>query len=52
MQIFVFRDNWLFEIIVQKGMKKMPFLFERVLRLHELQVEGRLIVHVTHVSGT
>ena len=46
----VFTYNKVFEIIVYKGMLKIVFLFETLLRMHEIQKEGILIVHVINVA--
>ena len=43
----------MFEILYYKGKSKIPMLFETVLQLqlHDIQIDGRLILHVVHVSG-
>ena len=52
MELFVFTDNWVFESVFYKGKLKSTMFFETVLQLHELTVEGVLIMHVVHISGT
>ena len=47
---FIFTYNKVFEIIVYKEMLKIVFLFETLLRMHEIQKERILIVHVINVS--
>ena len=39
---FMFTYNKVFEIIVYKAMLKIVFLFETLLRMHEIQKEGIL----------
>ena len=35
-----------------KGISNSNMLFEMVLQIHEIPVEGVLIIHVVHISGT
>ena len=51
-EMFVFTDNMVFEIVLYKGMSKITFLFEIVLRFHQVQMGGDLILHVFHITGT
>ena len=51
-ELFVFTDNCVFESVFYKGKLKSTMFFETVLQLHELTVEGVLIMHVVHISGT
>ena len=41
-----------FDSIYYKGSLKSPLVFEVVLRLHQVQIKGHLILHVIHVTGT
>ena len=48
-ELFVFTDNLVFESIFYKGTSKILLLFEIVLRLHQLQMIGELVLHVIHI---
>ena len=39
-----------FKVCVYKGTYKSPLLLETNLKLHDIQIEGRLIGHVVHVA--
>ena len=49
---FVFTDHMVFERVFYKGTSKTPFLFELVIRLHQVQMRGDLILHVVHITVT
>jgi hypothetical protein len=51
-EIFLFTDNATAEAVFYKGNSGSKALFELVLRLRKLEMDGSLILHVTHVSGT
>ena len=51
-ELFVLTDNLVFESVLYKGTLKSPLLFELVLRLHQVQMRGELILHVIHIAGT
>ena len=38
--------------VFYKETSKIPLLFELVLRLHQVQMRGELILHVIHIKGT
>ena len=42
----------MFESVHYKGTLKSPLLFEIVLRLHQFQMKGDLILYVIHILGT
>ena len=48
----MFTDNLVFERIFNKGTSKSPLLFEIVLRLHQVQMRGEMILHAIHITGT
>ena len=48
-ELFIFMDNLVFESIFYKGTSKILLLFEIVLRLHQLQMIGELVLHVIHI---
>ena len=39
-ELFVFTENIFFESVFYKGTSKSPPLFELVIRLHQVQMEG------------
>ena len=41
-------DNMLFESVFYRGKSKIPLLFELILRLHQVQMRGYLILHVVN----
>ena len=51
-EFFMFTDNLMFERVFYKGASKITLLFEIVLRLHQVQIIGELILHVIHIAGT
>ena len=52
MELFVFIYNLVFKSVFYNGMSKIPFLFELVLRLHQIQMRGDLILNLVHIAGT
>ena len=50
-ELFVFTDNCVFESVFYKVKSNSNMLFETVLQIHEIPVEGGLIMHVVHISG-
>ena len=52
MELFVFTNNLVFESVVYMGKSKIPFLFELVIRLHQVQMRGDFILSVVHISVT
>ena len=42
----------MFDSIFYKEILKISFLFELVLRLHQVQMRGELILYVIHILGT
>ena len=50
-EIFLFTDNFVAECAFHKGNSKSRQLFELMLELRELQMEGRLFIHLIWVSG-
>ena len=48
----MFTDNLVFEKVFYKGISKIPFLFELVLKLHQFHMRGELIFHVIQVVVT
>ena len=51
MELFVFTNNLLFESVFYKGTSKSLLLFELVIRLHQVQIKGELILHILHIEG-
>ena len=51
-ELFLFTDKLVFESLLYKGKSKTPLLFDIILRLHQVQMRGELILHVIHISGT
>ena len=52
-EIFVFTDNFVFESTFYKGYSKVsPKLSDIIMRLHKIERDGDLILHVVHVAGT
>jgi hypothetical protein len=51
-ELFIFTDNLTAEGAYYKGNTGSRLLFELVLRLRRLNMNGRLILHVIHVAGT
>ncbi len=50
-ELFLFTDNQVAERAYYKGSSSSRTLFELVLRLRKIEMEGRLILHVIHISG-
>ena len=48
-ELFLFSKNWVFESVFYMGNSKITLLFEKVLYLHRIQMEGGLIIYVVHV---
>ncbi|KAL7559821.1 hypothetical protein ACA910_003984 [Epithemia clementina (nom. ined.)] len=51
-EVFLFTDNSTAEAAFYKGTSKSKLLFQLVLRLRKLEMEGKLFVHVVWVAGT
>ena len=51
-EFFVFTDKLVFESVFYKGTSNPPLLFKLVLRLHQVQMRGEMILHVVHIAGT
>ena len=51
-EVFLFTDNLVFESTYYKGYSQSRKLSDIALRLHKLQREGNLILHVVHIAGT
>ena len=51
-ELFVFTGKLVFESECYKGTSKIPLLFEIVLRLHQVQMRGDLILHVIYIAVT
>jgi hypothetical protein len=51
-EIFVFTDNAVFESTYYKGYSQSKKLSDIAFRLHKLQREAGLILHVIHIAGT
>ena len=51
-ELFLFTDNLVAEYAYYKGSSSSRMLFDLVLRMRKLQMDGDLILHVTHISGT
>ena len=51
-ELFVFTENLVSGRVFQKGTLKMVLLFDIVLRLHQVQKKGDLILKIIHISGT
>ena len=50
-EVFIFTDNSTAESVFYKGNSDSPKLFELILRLRRIQLEGDLSLHVIHVAG-
>ena len=48
-ELFVFTDNLVFERVFYKGTSKILLLLELVLRLNQVQMIGKLNLHVIHI---
>jgi hypothetical protein len=51
-EIFLFTDNFTAESVFTRGSGKSPEIFSLILRLHKLQMEGNIFVHVVWIAGT
>ena len=51
-ELFLFTDNTTAEGCYYRGTSNSRKLFELVLRLRKLQVEGDIFIHVIHIAGT
>jgi hypothetical protein len=52
-EIFLFTGNFVTErAFVHRGTSKSKTLFDLVLRLHKLEMEGKLFIHLIWVAGT
>jgi hypothetical protein len=51
-ELFMFTDNSTAEAAFFKGTSTSEKLFDLVLRLREIEMEGSLSIHVVHVSGS
>jgi hypothetical protein len=51
-EIFLFTDNFVTERAFHRGMSSSKTLFELVLRLHKLEMHGKLFIHLVWVAGT
>jgi hypothetical protein len=50
-ELFVFTDNSVAESAFFKGTSSSKRLFDLMLKLHELQMHKRLMLHMVHVAG-
>ena len=50
-ELFVFKDNFVFDIVLYKGTSKIPCCFVLVIRLHQVQMRRELILHAICISG-
>ena len=48
--LVVFTKDLVFESVFYKGTSNRPLLFEIVLCLHQVQMEGELIFHIVHIA--
>jgi hypothetical protein len=51
-ELFMFTDNSTAEAAFFKGTSTSEKLFDLVLRLRKIEMEGNLFIHLVHVSGT
>jgi hypothetical protein len=51
-ELFIFADNSTTEGAFYKGNTPSRPLFELILRLHKIEMQGQLKLHILHVSGT
>ena len=51
-ELFIFTDNQVTESAFYKGTSKSKTLFDLVLQLKKLEMEGQLFLHVVWVAGT
>jgi len=50
-EIFLLTDNIVADYAFYKGSSSSKHLFELILRLRRLEMEGSLIIHLIHISG-
>ncbi len=50
-ELFFFTDNQVAERAYYKGTSSSRTLFNLILRLRKIEMEGRMIIHVIHISG-
>ncbi len=50
-ELFLFTDNSVAEKAYYKGTSSSKKLFELVLKLRLIEMEGKMIIHVIHISG-
>jgi hypothetical protein len=51
-EIFLFTDNFVTERAFHRGTSSSKTLFDLVLRLHKLEMQGKLFIHLIWVAGT
>ena len=51
-EVFLFTDNSTAEAVFWKGTSQSPKLFDLMLRLRKVEMDGELLLHVIHVAGT
>jgi hypothetical protein len=51
-EIFLFTDNFVMERAFHRGTSSSKTLFNLVLRLHKLEMQGKLFIHLIWVAGT
>ncbi|KAL7571732.1 hypothetical protein ACA910_002831 [Epithemia clementina (nom. ined.)] len=51
-EVFIFTDNATAKAAFYKGTSKSKLLFQLVLRLCKLEMEGQLFIHIVWVAGT
>jgi hypothetical protein len=51
-ELFLFTDNTTAESAYYKGTSSVRPLFDLMLRMRKLQMEGGVIIHVVHIAGT
>jgi hypothetical protein len=51
-KIFLFTDNFVTERAYYRGTSKSKMLFDLILRLHKLEMLGKLFIHLIWVAGT
>ena len=52
MELLTFTENWVIKSVFYKGTLDRSLLSNTVLRLHNLQAEVRIIVHVVDIDNT
>lgn len=51
-EVFLFTDNSTAESVYYRGNSSSKRLFELVLRLRRIEMQGNLVLHVIHIAGT